>query len=171
MTTQRAAEPPAIHPTRTHTGSPGPHMPDPARTLIGISLFNAVSAIGGGIGLVTGALPVPTSLLDPTPFDSYVVPGLVLAVVIGGSSLVGAFALLSHTRRGRCISAATGLIMVGWIIGETLIVQGFSWLQGLYLATGLLVTVGSWHLPATAPEGLGARGLTAGLPAGTRWTG
>jgi len=51
-------------------------MPNPARALIGISLFNAVSAIGGGIGLVTGVLAVPTSLLRHTPFDSYVVPGV-----------------------------------------------------------------------------------------------
>jgi hypothetical protein len=122
-------------------------MPNPARTLIGISLFNAMSAIGGGIGLVTGALPVPTSLLRHTPFDTYVVPGLFLTVVIGGSSLAGALALLTHTPRAQSVGAATGLMMVGWILGETIIVQGFSWLQGLYLLTGLLLAVGSWYVP------------------------
>jgi hypothetical protein len=36
--------------------------------------------------------------------------------------------------------------MVGWIMGETILIQGFSWLQGLYLLTGPLVAVGSWYL-------------------------
>jgi hypothetical protein len=133
-----------------------------ARALVGISLFNALSAIGGGIGLVTGALPVPTSLLSHTPFDSYVVPGLFLLVIMGGSSLAGAVALMTHVRQARPIAAATGLMMVGWIFGETIIVQGFSWLQGLYLLTGLLVAVGSWHLPADFPRAMQPPGPIAG---------
>lgn len=131
-------------------------MSGTARALIGISLFNAVSAFGGGIGLVTGTLPVPTSLLRRTPFDSYSVPGLFLAVVMGGSALLGALALLNHVRQARFISATTGLMMVGWILGETVIVQGFSWLQGLYLLTGLLVAVGSWRLRVAAPRAPGS---------------
>ena len=130
-------------------------MPRTARVIVGISIFNAGSAIGGGIALVTGTLPVPISLLRHTPFDSYVIPGLFLAVVMGGSSLVGALALPMHARRGRLVSAATGLMMVGWIMGETMILRGFSWLQGLYLVTGLLIAVGSWRLPKESPEDSG----------------
>jgi hypothetical protein len=142
-------------------------MTKPLRALIALSLFNAVSAIGGGIGLLTGALPVPTSLLELTPFDTYVVPGLFLAVVIGGSSLAGTITLLARTPRAGFISAGAGLVMVGWILGETVIVQGFSWLQGLYLMTGLLVALGSGYLPVATsdpervsrpPESGGVRG-------------
>jgi hypothetical protein len=131
-------------------------MTKPLRALIALSLFNAVSAVGGGIALVTGTLPVPTSLLELTPFDTYVVPGLFLAIVIGGSSLAAAISLLARTPRAEFISAAAGLVMVGWILGETIIVQGFSWLQGLYLLTGLLVALGSRYLPATSSQRLGA---------------
>ena len=129
------------------------------KPLVGLSLFNAVSALGGGISLVTGTLPVPQALLRNTPFDSFVIPGLFLGVVIGGSALIGAIALLVHAKRSRLISTAAGVIMVGWIIGETILIQGFSGLQGLYLLTGLLVTVGSWYLPesAHAPESVEAR--------------
>jgi hypothetical protein len=125
-------------------------MPRTRKTLIGISIFNAVSAIGGGASLVTGSLPVPKALLRHTPFDSYVIPGLFLGVIIGGSALAGSIALLARTRRSRLISAAAGVIMVGWIAGETILIQGFSPLQGLYLLTGLLVTVGSWYVPVAA---------------------
>ncbi len=128
------------------------------KTLKGVLLFNALSAIGGGIGLVTGTLPVPTMLLRHTPFDSFVIPGLFLGIIIGGSALAGAIALRAHAVRSRLISAAAGVIMVGWIAGETILVRGFSWLQGLYLLTGLLVVVLSWYLPvpkhAARPEPL-----------------
>ena len=156
MTTATPEWPATPHPTSRRTEAQPTHMTRPARTLIALSLFNAVSAIGGGIGLVTGTLPVPTSLLKLTPFDTYVVPGLFLAVVIGGSSLIGAISLRSPTPRARSISAASGLVMVGWILGETIIVQGFSWLQGLYLLTGLLVALGSRYLPGTSPRRLRA---------------
>jgi hypothetical protein len=117
------------------------------RTVIGVSLFNAVSAFGGGAGLVSGTLPVPVDLLRHTPFDSYVIPGLFLAVLIGGSALAGAVALLTRARGARLLSMAAGVIMIGWITGETMLIQGFSWLQGFYLLTGLVVAVGSWYLP------------------------
>ena len=93
---------------------------------------------------------MPTVLLRHTPFDSYVIPGLFLGVVIGGSALVGAIALLTHAKRSLLISAGAGVIMGGWIAGETILVEGFSWRQGLYLLTGLLGVVGVWYLPASA---------------------
>ena len=120
------------------------------KTLVGISIFNAVSAIGGGITLATGTLPVPKALLRHTPFDSFIIPGLFLGVVIGGSAIAGALALMSHARRSQLISTAAGVVMVGWIAGETILIQGFSGLQGLYMLTGLLVVVGSFYLPAGA---------------------
>jgi len=120
------------------------------KTLKGVLLFNAISAIGGGIALITGTLPVPVMLLRHTPFDSFVIPGLFLGIIIGGSALAGAVALRAQPRRSRLISAAAGVIMVGWIAGETILVRGFSVLQGLYLLTGLIVVVLSWGLPESA---------------------
>ena len=116
------------------------------RTLVGLHLFNALSAVGGGIALVAGGLGVPTTLLRHTPFHSFVVPGIFLAGVIGGSATIGATALLARWRRALVTSAAAGAIMVGWILGETLLVEGFSWLQGLYLLTGSIVVFASIRL-------------------------
>ena len=127
------------------------------RTLVGLHLFNAVSAVGGGIALAADLLGVPTVLLRHTPFDSFIVPGIFLAVIIGGSATVGAAALLAHRPRALVTSAAAGAVMVGWILGETLLVEGFSWLQGLYLATGSIIVVASIRrsratTPAPAPR-------------------
>ncbi|RYV49563.1 hypothetical protein [Pengzhenrongella frigida] len=116
------------------------------RTVVGLHLFNAVSAVGGGIALVAGGLGVPTTLLRHTPFESFVVPGIFLAAIIGGSATIGATALMADWRRATVISAAAGAVMVGWIAGETVLVEGFSWLQGLYLFTGAIAVVASIRL-------------------------
>jgi len=116
------------------------------RTVVGLHLFNALSAVGGGIALVACGLGVPTVLLRNTPFESFVVPGIFLAVVIGGSATMRAAALLAHWRWAMVTSGAAGAVMVGWILGETLLVEGFSWLQGLYLLTGSVVIVASIRL-------------------------
>ena len=116
------------------------------RTLLGLHLFHALSAVGGGIALVVGALGVPTVLLRHTPFDSFVIPGIFLVVVIGGSAMIGLTALLARRWRALATSAAAGAVMVGWILGESLLVEGFSWLQGLYLLTGSIVVIASIRL-------------------------
>ncbi len=128
------------------------------RTTVGLHLFNALSAVGGGIALAADLLGVPTTLLRHTPFTSFVAPGVFLAVVIGGSATIGAAALLARWPRALVTSGAAGAVMVGWILGETLLVEGFSWLQGLYLATGAFVLVSSLRQSratstASAPRG------------------
>lgn len=143
-------------PLRTTHSTFQVHTISPARrTVLGLHLFHALSAVGGGIALVAGALPVPLAVLRHTPFDSFVVPGIFLGTVIGGSALIGARALLAGSRRALVASAAAGAIMVGWILGETVLVEGFSWLQGLYLVTGsivVLASIRSWRAAARAPD-------------------
>ena len=102
--------------------------------------------------MAASTLGVPTVLLRHTPFDSFVVPGIFLGTVIGGSALIGATALLAHWRRALFTSAAAGAIMIGWIVAETLLIEGFSWLQCLYLLTGSIVVAASVRLSqATTP--------------------
>jgi len=137
----------ADHPTQHDRPEPKVRtMPAMRQTVVGLHLFNAVSAVGGGIALIVGGLGVPIDLLRHTPFESFVIPGIFLAVVIGGTALLGATALLAHWRRALVISSAAGAVMVGWIAGETLLVEGFSWLQGLYLLTGAIALVASIRL-------------------------
>ena len=68
------------------------------RTLMIVLGFNALSQIGGGIGLIMGAIAPPLSLLHGTPFADYTMPGLILDVVAGGGSLA-ALALVWVARR------------------------------------------------------------------------
>ena len=53
--------------------------------LIAVSVFQAASAIAGGVALlVTGGLGMPASMLASAPFRSFVVPALIIALALTG---------------------------------------------------------------------------------------
>ncbi len=93
--------------------------------LVAADAFAAVSAVGGGVALVAGLEGdrFPRGMLEGTPFTSYVLPGLILALVVGGSATVATTATLVSAGVGATASTVAGAIMFGWIIGEALILN------------------------------------------------
>ena len=81
-----------------------------------------VSAIAGFLFLGPGgAVGWPLEFLEGTSFDSYLWPGLILLLVVGGSQLL-AFVLLAMRRASAPLwTAVAGFAMVIWIIAEQLL--------------------------------------------------
>jgi hypothetical protein len=96
----------------------------PLRITIGLlAAFIALTAIGGGIAILTGIDQFPPEWLEGTPFPTYTIPALLLSVVVGGSSLLAAV-MGFMGRAGDSIAAmAAGLIMAGYIVVEVLILN------------------------------------------------
>ena len=120
-------------------------------------VFSALSAIGGGVELVyfrAGTSPFlpPPSVLAYTPFDDFLVPGLLLAGWVGGTSLVAA--VLTWRRSAWAVDAA--LLAAGsltlWIVAEVGMMRQLHWLHVVYGGLGLcLLTLSAfgalhWHL-------------------------
>jgi len=113
-----------------------------AWTGIVVAAFNALSAIGGGIGmLATDGLGMPLRSLSTSPFTSFVVPAAVLIVVIGGTQVLSATLLLAKREAALLWTSVAGFGMLIWIFVETMVIRGGSWLQVLYFATGTLQLV------------------------------
>ena len=113
-----------------------------ARTiLLGLLLFNGLTAVVGGLALMTDWIPEQTSWLRHTDFSSNYFPGVILMAVVGGSSLIAAAALLKRSDGWQLASIVAGTIMVFWIIGEVASIRGYHFLQAIYLVTGVLVVV------------------------------
>ena len=124
------------------------------RIAIGVpEAFIALSAIGGGIALLLGTYQngvlieaggrgqFPLEWLQNTPFSDYTIPALVLAIVVGGSSLIAALMIFTDRAVGVLASVAAGLIMAGYIVVEVVMLrQGVSWIEGLYFGLGLLIS-------------------------------
>jgi hypothetical protein len=109
------------------------------KALIAADMFVALSAGGGGISLMAGleGERFPPALLKGTPFSSYLIPGLILAVAVGGSAAVAAVVLLSDRGAGVTASMLAGLILMGWIAGEMLLLRQPSWIEAFFFAAGL----------------------------------
>jgi len=111
------------------------------------SVFVAFTAIGGGVTLATGVDKFPAEWLTGTPFRSYLIPGLILAVVVGGSAAAAAIAMLQRSSTGAIVSILAGGILLGWLLGERVIlppvafVPKFWWLEAAYVVIGLMMVV------------------------------
>ncbi len=112
-----------------------------SRLLLGLLLFNGLSATGGGLALMTDWIPEQASWVRDTDFPSDYFPGVILMAVVGGSSLIAAAALTKRCDGWRLACIVAGIIMVFWIIGEVASIRGFHFLQVIYLMTGALVVI------------------------------
>lgn len=133
-------------------------VPRPFRVvLLVLAWFQLVSCLAGLIGLtVGGGLGLPLAWLDGTGFTSWVWPGIILGVVVGGAQ---ALALVAHHGRYRLaagLHAAAGLVMMIWIFVELALLLVWSPLHAIYFATGLaqvvasVLALGAWPRPFLA---------------------
>ncbi|MET3905189.1 hypothetical protein ABIE35_003783 [Paenarthrobacter sp. 4246] len=127
----------------------------------------AVTSIAGGLVMAVGSWPgvdrsalppeiqLPEEYLSGSPFSSYLVPGLLLAVVVGG---LHGLAFILHLRRGAFASlaaAAAGYSILVWIFVQMALIP-FSALQAAYFGAGLAeVGLLLLLLGVTSPEPAG----------------
>jgi hypothetical protein len=106
-------------------------------TLIVLVVFGALSALVGAVlAIAANSAGVPLDYLKNSPFSSYFVPGLILGVVVGGTQLAAAIALLAKRGIALLLSAVAGFGMLIWIFVELAMIHQFSWLQAAYFILG-----------------------------------
>ncbi|CAN7434244.1 hypothetical protein LJR045_002816 [Microbacterium sp. LjRoot45] len=122
--------------------------------LLAVAWFQAVSALVGCAGLTFGGgLGIPLEWLEATPFDSYVWPGIVLGVVVGGAQAVALGAHHARYRLAWGLHAAAGIVMMVWIFVEISLLLVWSPLHGVYFVTGTVqvvlavIALGAWPHP------------------------
>jgi hypothetical protein len=128
--TQLALRSPAI--ARAH--------PDAIRyTLGGLLAFGALNAFAGGYYGMSGAEDVPREWLEGSPFEDYFIPGLVLFVAVGGSLLAAAISIFAGLHLARLVAIAAAMVVLGWLVVETLIIGYVSWMQPATTIGALLI--------------------------------
>lgn len=113
--------------------------------LLAALAFTAVTSVLGGVTLVAGALvdlggspiAIPESYLEDTPFGSTLVPGLALAVVVGGTHAAAFVMVARRTRWAMAASAVAGFGVLVWIFVQMVYIP-FSALQAVYFVLGLV---------------------------------
>ena len=120
--------------------------------LISLLAFLGLGAIGGGGALIispSGKLlgGLPLSILERSPFDNFLVPGIILFVVLGlipclliyalikrpVSKIAGYFNFFMDMYWAWSFSVYVAFALIIWIQVETIFVQGVGWLQTFYM--------------------------------------
>lgn len=114
--------------------------PETIRYALGLMLaFAAINAFGGGYYGMAGAKGVPTEWLIGSPFDSYFIPSLFLFVVVGGTFLVAAVAVLARWPLAWVAAIAAGVVVLGWIAVQVSLIGYVSWMQPVTALAGALI--------------------------------
>lgn len=109
------------------------------RLLMAVEGVVGASAVICGLILPWNSLGMSTSLLDGSPFHSFAIPGLVLAIAVGGSLLFSAVAIWNRLSFARISSLLAGSILLGWITVEAWIIEDGRPLQLVILAVALFI--------------------------------
>ncbi|PRB61769.1 hypothetical protein CQ034_12275 [Microbacterium sp. MYb45] len=108
--------------------------------------------VGGGMGL-------PPEWLEGSVFHSYVWPGIILGIVVGGMQALALVAQFGRFALAWGLHAAAGLTMMIWIFVEIAVLLEWSPLHGIFFATGLVQTVLAVLALGARPRPLFARDI------------
>ena len=114
-------------------------------------LFNAISALFGGWGLMSdpsgASMQMPMSYLEHSPFEDFLVPGIILFITNGLFSLLFAVLALLKFMNYSWLVIFQGFILTGWLIIQIIMIREFYGpLHVLYLSVGILLITTGWIL-------------------------
>jgi pimeloyl-ACP methyl ester carboxylesterase len=121
---------------------------------------NAAAAWGGAIGLVVGALSFGDDLDARLPFDSLVLAGIALGLVVAlPLSALAVMAWIDDPRTD-VLATIVGAVLVAWIALQVVVLHAFSWFHPLYLTIGATFVALGGHV---GRRGRGALLTVAGV--------
>jgi hypothetical protein len=118
--------------------------------------FTAIGAIPAGYGLLmdtTGqGVGMSTKLLENSPLNSFLLPGLFLLLVNGLAHLIGAYLSFTRHRYAGFSGLILGVLLSFWIIIQVVWISLSSILQPLYLLIGLINIFLGWKIMKTGQD-------------------
>lgn len=124
-----------------------------------IIFFQSLSGLFGGFSLISdpsgASLRMPLTFLEGTPFNTYLVPGIILFLLLGvfpGITFIGLIGR-KHWRRAQQLnthrnkhwswtfSIYTAIILILWIDFQVLMIGYESFLQTLYALVGVAILI------------------------------
>lgn len=113
-----------------------------SRWLAVLEAFIALQAVYGGISLIADTWHLDSDWLKHLPLmDDWVLPGVFLILVIAVPMAAAAFLEWTHHPKSLVVSLVAGLVLVGWIAAQLLLMPTMHlWLQPVCAILGLAIT-------------------------------
>ena len=121
------------------------------KTLLFILIsFIAVTSTLSGILMISKPngeiLNLPINLLEGTPFKDFLVPGLLLTIIVGGVNLLAVFYNIQRHPNRYNWAITGGIVIIGWIISQMLLIRTLHWLHFIYVGIGFLIILIAYQL-------------------------
>jgi uncharacterized membrane protein YvlD (DUF360 family) len=107
--------------------------------------FLSVSSIMGAVPLILRPsgeiLHMPLSMLEHSPFHTFLIPGIILLLANGVLSLLVLMMAIRQRPGYGWWTAFQGCVIAGWIVVEIVMLRAAVWPHYFYLAIGLVLIV------------------------------
>lgn len=113
--------------------------------LVWLEVIVGIGAAYGAIMLVADGWHLPVSDLRPLPLYSWIVPGLALFALVTVPMIAAAVAVYWDLRHAADLSLGAGLLLVGWIAVELLVIGPQMWLQAAMAIGGASIAGLAWY--------------------------
>lgn len=125
------------------------------RTLLFILIsFVAITSLVSGLIIICypdgSVMQMSTDLLKTSPFKNFLVPGIVLTVLVGGTNLLAAFFNMKRNSSRYDWALAGGIMTCGWVIVQMILINTLFWLQFVYLGVGIVIMLIAYQLKGKA---------------------
>lgn len=111
------------------------------RFLFSLHTLVGIGAIFGGLAAILnpqGPLGVPVEALKNSPFSNYLIPGIILATIIGLGNIISALTIFLKSRFQGYISSVFSWALVIWIVVQCVMLNGVHFLHILFFIIGLI---------------------------------
>lgn len=151
----------AVHARSVSPKSSPLRLPVIARAAILLEVFLGLGALFGGGALILGPdghlLGMPTTLLAGSPFNSFLVPGIILFTLVGVAPLIAAAITVRRQAFAPLAAVAVGLTLIGWVSVEMVILAGpgsLAWAFYLVLGACIAAVGVAWWRSSMRADGI-----------------
>lgn len=106
-----------------------------------LSGFVTIWAVAGAVGLAGGGIDLGGVVVERLPFDSPVLAGVALALVVAVPMALTCVLAARGDHRAPALAVGAGGLLIVWIVVQVYTIRTFNWLQPLSVMFGLAVLV------------------------------
>ena len=111
------------------------------RLLFVLHLFVGIGAMFGGLAAITNPqapLGISVEALKNSPFNNYLIPGIILFTIIGLGNVISALMFRYKLKFQGYISSFFSWALVIWIVVQCILLNGVVFLHVLFFIIGLI---------------------------------
>lgn len=112
-------------------------------------ILNGTGALYGGWLLITSpdgsSLQLPLDYLKKSPFETYLIPGIILFTANGLFSFLTLFLMVLRDKKAPWFILTQGILLTGWILVQVIMIQVFHPFQLIFGLTGIILTGIGWY--------------------------